>query len=464
MSWRDNLQEASFRSVPFYVTTTSSGVGRRMVLHQYPGKDTPYPEDLGADADEYTITGFIIQNTFNNFDYFNERDALISALKKSGPGKLIHPFLGEITVSLQGKATWTESFDEGGIARFNMTFVQADVSKYPSTEVDHVQAIDDIVEDGFNRIKDEIGDFYVVAGYSINDAISTLTSAANMMTSTMLAVRKGVTSVISEAVGEIATAVTNLSSTVYSACSIGSFISDSADRFLNVIGLPDPVTDAIVGKCSGEYQGTVTYLDGESVPRELGKSLVKSLVEMARFGEDIGGTSPSTYGGALDAVTITTVNTARQVLNREYMINATRNMALMNACRTAIRIEFASYDEAVEVMDDIVDAIDDQIDYMGDVTADSTYGDYNLAVDFNNSHIGMENVRATFVSSMKQLSANLARVVEYQVPYKVTSALELAYSRYNDITRDEEIYDRNQPTVRHPGFFPQGREVFVLSE
>ncbi|WP_374707575.1 DNA circularization N-terminal domain-containing protein, partial [uncultured Deefgea sp.] len=40
MAWREQLQPASFRGVPFYVYTSSGEVGRRNVVHEYPLRDT----------------------------------------------------------------------------------------------------------------------------------------------------------------------------------------------------------------------------------------------------------------------------------------------------------------------------------------------------------------------------------------------------------------------------------------
>ncbi len=44
--WRDRLQDASFRGVPFKVEEESAGTGRRVETHE-PERDKPYTEDLG---------------------------------------------------------------------------------------------------------------------------------------------------------------------------------------------------------------------------------------------------------------------------------------------------------------------------------------------------------------------------------------------------------------------------------
>ena len=42
MSWRDQLEQASFRSVPFKVLRALTEVGRRVVVHQFPFSNVPY--------------------------------------------------------------------------------------------------------------------------------------------------------------------------------------------------------------------------------------------------------------------------------------------------------------------------------------------------------------------------------------------------------------------------------------
>ena len=47
MSWREKLRPASFRGVPFKVVDDKTPVGRRVVVHEYPRRDSSYPEDNG---------------------------------------------------------------------------------------------------------------------------------------------------------------------------------------------------------------------------------------------------------------------------------------------------------------------------------------------------------------------------------------------------------------------------------
>ena len=51
----ENLRPASFRGVAFEVESHSESGGRRIELHEYPLRDTPYAEDLGKKAGKWQI-------------------------------------------------------------------------------------------------------------------------------------------------------------------------------------------------------------------------------------------------------------------------------------------------------------------------------------------------------------------------------------------------------------------------
>ncbi len=125
MSWRDRLLPASFRGVPFEVAEAGGRFGRRTVEHVYPQRDRPFVEDMGRAAREIRVVGFVVGD-----DYFERRDALIAALEAPGPGLLVHPYLGELTVSAPS-TDLTESTDEGGIARFSMSFIESGERAFP---------------------------------------------------------------------------------------------------------------------------------------------------------------------------------------------------------------------------------------------------------------------------------------------------------------------------------------------
>ncbi|MDC9620145.1 DNA circularization N-terminal domain-containing protein [Xenorhabdus sp. XENO-7] len=121
-SWRSRIGtgKGTFRNVPFYIMddATVSG-GRRVVRHEYPLRDDGETEDMGLTTREYSFTAVVFGDR-----YFDQRDALITALEKAEPGEMDHPYYGQQQVQIE-TYTVRESCYTGGVALFSVTFVPA---------------------------------------------------------------------------------------------------------------------------------------------------------------------------------------------------------------------------------------------------------------------------------------------------------------------------------------------------
>ncbi len=73
--WRSLLRPASYAGVGFSVSGTDDSGGRAVVLHSIPGRQNPYPEDMGEAEREIDIEAFIVGP-----DYMTRRDKLLEAL------------------------------------------------------------------------------------------------------------------------------------------------------------------------------------------------------------------------------------------------------------------------------------------------------------------------------------------------------------------------------------------------
>jgi prophage DNA circulation protein len=121
--WRSKLQPASFRGATFHVETDGISSGRRIALHEYPKRNTPYAEDMGKLAQRHTVEGYMIMSP-SKLDFTGDRDALIKALEADGPATLIHPSMGTMQV-MAGPYTVNETREKGGMCTFHMTFIEA---------------------------------------------------------------------------------------------------------------------------------------------------------------------------------------------------------------------------------------------------------------------------------------------------------------------------------------------------
>jgi prophage DNA circulation protein len=127
--WRRMLVPAFFRMAPFHVDANSRTSGRRVVLHEFPKRDTPYAEDMGRSARRFPVTGYVIGP-----DYQIWRELLVLALEAEGPGLLVLPtLLQRDTILVQPREyTVRETRQAGGMAEFEMQFVEAGETGFTS--------------------------------------------------------------------------------------------------------------------------------------------------------------------------------------------------------------------------------------------------------------------------------------------------------------------------------------------
>lgn len=127
MTWYDDLQTASFRGVPFQVDSVERSEGLNTVLREYPFQDLPTVFSMGQAAGEIKFSAYVIGN-----EYVSAMNALEKALLVDDSGILVHPSIGSMRVRFHGKVSIKEAFTtEGGMARFEMTFIRAEARRYP---------------------------------------------------------------------------------------------------------------------------------------------------------------------------------------------------------------------------------------------------------------------------------------------------------------------------------------------
>lgn len=131
MTWKEKLQEASFRNVPFGVDTAELTGGRRTATHEFPGKDINFIEDIGRVTREFSIEAFLVGD-----NYQDARDLLLEAVEKKGEGELIHPYYGRLNVIVSGQVRVQESSRDGGYAKITITFSETEAPKYPAVVAD----------------------------------------------------------------------------------------------------------------------------------------------------------------------------------------------------------------------------------------------------------------------------------------------------------------------------------------
>jgi len=119
MAWKDNLLDASFRGASFEVLRTRDKGERALVEHEYPYRPGAEVEDMGRKARRISLTA-----VFNGPQYEAGLARLVAALEESGPGELVHPVFGSVTVRA---ASWDipHEGEQPDYAEVALEFVEA---------------------------------------------------------------------------------------------------------------------------------------------------------------------------------------------------------------------------------------------------------------------------------------------------------------------------------------------------
>ncbi len=89
----------SWRGIAFHVPDVSTPAGRQIVSIALPGTDITLHEDFGLFTGPIHITGLVVGD-----DYVATAKLLQAACETPGPGTLVHPWLGPLTVVLKDPA------------------------------------------------------------------------------------------------------------------------------------------------------------------------------------------------------------------------------------------------------------------------------------------------------------------------------------------------------------------------
>ncbi len=412
MSWRDNLRSASFRGVGFKVMSTTTEVGRRVLIYNFPFQDQPFTEDFGKEAGIYQVVGYVIQNAGNAFDYFAERDALKQALEQAGPGILVHPFYGEVEVVLQGRASIDEAFAEGGIARFKMTFVEVGKVQLPLDTVDAVGSVTAFVDELIIAVGNVFEDLYDIAGpsYLLDSAAADLISGLQEAQKALYTVQTTAADAVTSVLLPLSVAVTTVDSIVAAPANIVTAMGNIFAAFKSVI------------------------------PFSVGTSLVDSALAV------------QVYAGANDPIPTTTETRLQQLQNRNAMVAYLRVGTVAEACRAAASVQYKSYQQAYATLAGLIAAVDDLLEYVG-----VTLGNDEL-------YSQVQDLKPVVVKSLLTLGASLPSVSSFTPASGSYPSLVIAHRLYNDLGREQEIIDRNQPQMVNPGFPTGGAALEVLSK
>lgn len=424
MAWKDRLVDASFRGVSFKTEDESSTAGRRVETHEFVNRDKPYTEDLGKATSRPKFSAYVIGD-----DCYEQRDRLIEALNKPGPGTLIHPAYGEMSVCVDGEINVSSSSSEGRMVRFDLRFVEAGELTYPTsgaatanTLVSSCSALDDCISDNFEKFgMDGMADF--VQG----DVLERATGILDFVSDSMAMVDSYVADAARLMQGDISVLLPPPSS--------GKGYVEAIQKVWRTANRLSGNASDVMKMIKG-FAGIT--LGSDMAPRGIWKTDSKTTQSSKEQGNYVASAVRTTaISEAVYAVTTlpsSTSNPTEQVQQPTGWPSVV-HPELNNAMDDTATIDLPTWDDLVDIRDTLNTAIEKELSR---TTDDSLF-------------LALRRVKSDLNNDIKNRLAQTQKTV-IRTPDEVMPALVLAATWFDNAARESDIVRRN--AVAHPGFVP----------
>ncbi|MBK0095273.1 DNA circularization N-terminal domain-containing protein [Erwinia sp. S63] len=433
MSWIDNLQDASLRGVPFKVDEDEATFGRRVQVHEYPNRDKPWAEDMGRATRRFSVQAYLVAD-----DYFEQRNRLIEAVEKPGSCTLVHPFYGEMTVTVTDEVRVSHTKDEGRMCRVSFSFIESGELSFPKAGIatgmkltGAAALMDDFLSSAFEAFGlDGLPDF------TQNGLLDDATEMFNTVTDAMQYVDSGISAASRLLQGDLSVLLMPPSSGM-------NFVNQLQTMWRAGTKLTGNVTDLIsmVKGLSGITLDTglaprgVWKTDSASTQaRTQQRNYVAQAIRTSALSEAVNTVT------SLPKSSSSTTNSAEQPSETVIVSHPAVNDVLEDDTAVGVITSTAndtvpSWDDLTEVRDTLNTAIDQE---MTRVTDDGLF-------------LALRQVRTALNEDITARLEQTSRTVE-RIPPEVLPAVVLAADWYDDAGREYDITARN--AIRHPGFVP----------
>jgi hypothetical protein len=226
-------------------------------------------------------------------------------------------------------------------------------------------------------------------------------------------------------------------------------VQESCNGFLTACGIgKNGVFGGVPGICSQVVRGASEEFNGENAPDTLGKSTIDACLDVVK----------------LIDVESTQFIPNSQVNNFLAIKDTFKYCLFASAINICMRTSFVGKESLLEYAKKIADMLDEFILMLGAETDLSEF-EYISGEFIDNSLliIALSDLKGYFVQVSNSVAAATASIVTFVNTFEITNTLLLAYNKYEDLAREEEILSMN-PTVAHPGFISGGKEIKVLNE
>jgi|GEM_PF-1767026 len=401
--WARRLKSASFRGVPFFIDSHEFKTGRNTVAHEAPDQNKTFAEDIGLKTREFSIQGHILGD-----DYFRLRDNLIDACEETGSGELSHPYLGVKTVQCVD-FNFAEDTQEGRVARFNIKFIDAGESNFPSNLFDVVAEYFDAANNAIDSVK------------SAFDAVYSLANLPGFVTDEMTVL-------------------------------VGNML-DLVENSLDTVSVVDSKKAEMKEKIATLRADITTLAASANLISTEGINLIKDLKEVVAESTEDDSAAIDTNSGKDDTLTIfdtlltfnddapdlddsTDTRSAQKVAADAFEALVKQATIITLADQSVVK-EFKTINAADSQRESLVDLIEGQLD---SITDDDLFQNF-------------QDLKANIIKAIPNENAITANEVEVETK-AVMPVLALVYDLNENLDNEKDFIDRNK--VRHPGFITPG--------
>lgn len=403
------LRKASYEGIQFDVDTATLSFGRRTVTHEFPQRDTSYVEDLGKATRQFSIQGFIVGDDFidRSKRLIDKIESQVGTDRRANHGKLVHPWLGSLEVTPIDNPSIT--YDKAKrICTFTLTFLEAgnESTKKTTSWANQLLSKADAL---YAKI---FGDWTPdkIAGI-VDDVTSQINSCAAVLSSCQFAQMFNLGNDILEMGHDIATSLYNKKeqarSSLLGALGLSQYAQSTTDWKLASIKCTDAITLPVLKPVNvASSTGTSKKLSDKERINEAVDEIKKNF-RLVLIANAMGAISMIGEDNDVD-----TDSNSKKTLSDEQILKIRNNLL------DAIDAEM------------LIQGTDDNQDYLDLV--DSYVAVYKFLTEKLNGDSGIETV------TLKQSEPSFV----------------LAYDKYGDSTRADEIAERNE--VINPLFMPVG--------
>lgn len=391
MAYKDNLRQASFRGVEFFIETSQFTGGRRVQNHEFVDRDIPFAEDLGRASKSFKVEGYLIGED----DIWDQRRALINAVETKGPGELIHPYFGTLQVQL-GAFSIDENIREARIAKISFQFLEAGRVESPIGVNDPLAQTELQADATLVDVQDNLEENFSITGqpgFVVDSARAEVERLADLFTDS--------TAGITQSIDDVSQLAFSINSLKNESVLLLQSPANLANRFLVSFDLLESAIEA--------------------PPTD-------PLAVYSKFFES----TPDVTSSSVD-----TPERQREIQNSKILNNFVVQAAVVKATLQAIQVEFESVQDAEKVKNELLEVIDSQL----------------TQVESDEVFFSLTKLATKLVEVLPSLDGDLPSLQNITLE-NTTPSLVLAYDLFENRESELDLVERNNidhPGFIEPG-------------